>query len=284
MVVAMLIYFQRNNLRGVTFVALVTGVVGGIGFATGVLLKLIEMKSGLETNWHSILEQSYGLINGLGVAIAMELTRTRAPRVADDGRSGRWPDAFAVAFLLLLLTYLNLQKEVNDWIGAKAIHETLYFLTTRGWFDLFYLLTALAVLALLAAHLRRPLALVPPTWLGKGQMLYLMLLWWMIIGNLTKALVAFAPQRLVTEGTIHINGLLCTLMVLLWARTARQPTEAPESDFSPLIHRTAIAGLVALVLVPVVEWGVVQAIYGDKFAGNAGNHVRFGPDANTAKE
>ncbi len=30
------------------------------------MLKLIEVKSGWQTNWHSILEQTYGLMNGIG--------------------------------------------------------------------------------------------------------------------------------------------------------------------------------------------------------------------------
>ena len=40
-------------------------VLGGIGFAAASMLKLVEITSGLETNWHSILEQTTGLFNGL---------------------------------------------------------------------------------------------------------------------------------------------------------------------------------------------------------------------------
>src|SRR5581483_7228038 len=216
MVAGMLLYFQRHNLQGLTYATLITGFVGGLGFASATLFKLIEITSGLETNWHSILEQSYGFINGLGVAILMERLRPRAPRVSDDPPTHRWTEAFAVSFLLLLITYINLQKEVKDWTGAKAMPETLYFLTAHGWFDLFYFLTALTFLWLLREHLRRPLPCVPPTWLGKGQMLYLVFLWWVVIGNFMKALVSFAPQRLVTEGAIYVNALLCTLLLLLW--------------------------------------------------------------------
>ena len=50
---------------------LVCGFIGGIGFAAASMLKLVEVTSGYETNWHSILEQTTGLFNGLALAAAM---------------------------------------------------------------------------------------------------------------------------------------------------------------------------------------------------------------------
>lgn len=279
MVLAMLLFFERQNLRGVTLAMLVTGVVGGLGFASATLLKLVEMKSGLSTNWHSILEQTYGFINGLGMAVMIARLRLHAPRLSDDPPSEGRLEMFAIGFLLLLLPYMNLQHIVNDWTNAKAMPETLYFLTARGWFDLFFALTALAVLALLASHLRRPLPIVPATWPGKGQMLFLALLWVMVLGNFMKALVAFAPQRLVTEGVIYVNALLCTLMVLLWARESRAPEIRPLPDYAPLLRRALASGLAVLVLSTGLYWGIVRALYGSTFAGYAGSHVRFGPNA-----
>jgi hypothetical protein len=38
-------------------------------------------------------------------------------------------------------------------------------------------------------------------------------------------------------------------------------------------------GLAATVLCIVAEWGVVRGVYGDRFAGYAGKHIRFGPEA-----
>ena len=39
-------------------------------------------------------------------------------------------------------------------------------------------------------------------------------LWWIIVGNLSRT-VPFAEQRLITEGVIHLNACLCTLLALL---------------------------------------------------------------------
>ena len=41
------------------------------GLSTATAFKLIEVKSGWQTNWHSILEQTYGAINGIGIGFAL---------------------------------------------------------------------------------------------------------------------------------------------------------------------------------------------------------------------
>jgi hypothetical protein len=284
MTAAMWLYLWRHDLRGVVLASITTGFIGGLGFASATVFKLIELKSGVATNWHSVLEQSYGLINGLGVAVAMNQLRTRAPRVSDDPPSHRWTEVLAVFFVLVVLTFFNLRKEVNDWIGAKAILPVMYGLSTHVWFDLLYALAAIVVLLLLREQLRRPLPIVPATWLGKGQMLYLALLWWMVTGNFMKAVVAFTPQRLVTEGVITVNALFCTLMALLWAREARQPHIAADAGYGLSIKRTLAMGGIIFVVSSLTYWGAVRAIYGNTFAGYAGHHIRFGPRQTSNRE
>src|SRR5206468_2413329 len=110
MVAGMFVYLMREKLAPVTLAALVSGTIGGLGFAGAALLKLLFMKTGWTTNWHSFLEQSYGLINGIGIAAAMALLIRRTPPVSDDPPKPWWTEPGAVAFLLLLLTYMNLQQ------------------------------------------------------------------------------------------------------------------------------------------------------------------------------
>jgi hypothetical protein len=33
----------------------------------------------------------------------------------------------------------------------------------------------------------------------------------------------------------------------------------------------------------LTDWAIVRAIYGDRFAGHAGKHIRFGPNATTQR-
>src|SRR5262249_4393573 len=191
MVAGMLIYFERHGLREVTWVSLLTGFIGGFGFATATMLKLVEVKSGWNTNWHSVLEQTYGFINGLGIAVAMIFLSKRLPRVQDEagGEAGKtnagsapepgWTDIFAIAFKLLLITWLNLRKNPEAWVKAKTVPQILAGLSAQHWFDLAYLLLAAAIIWMLISHRRRALPFIPSNWLGKGQLLYLAFLWWM---------------------------------------------------------------------------------------------------------
>lgn len=285
MTAAMLLYLGRHKLHGVLLVSLTTGIVGGLGFAVATLFKLLELKGGLATNWHSFLEQTYGLINGFGVAIAMLQIRTGAPLLSEVPAKPRWTGAAAVYFVLIVITFFNLRKEVGDWIDAKTFLPVMYGIQTQLWCDLLYLLIAATMLLLLREHLRRPLPIIPASWLGRGQMLYLALLWWMVTGNFLKAVVAFAPERLVTEGVIAINALLCTLMALLWARDFRKKEIKEEikkeiadrAGYIREIKTTVIVGSTVFVLSSLLCWGIVRGLYGSAFAGHAGHHIRFGP-------
>jgi hypothetical protein len=128
-------------------------------------------------------------------------------------------------------------------------------------------------------HVRRPLAIVPEGWLGKGQWLYIGLLWWLVVGNFERALVGFTAQRLVTESVIYVVALACTCIVLT-GPSGRPGGEAPRPELPrPELARTITVGLVAAAVSIVVDSAVVRAIYGDRFAGHANLHIRFGPNA-----
>lgn len=284
MVGGMLVYFWRQGFPGLVWATLVVGFIGGFGFATATLLKLVGMTGGWQTNWHSILEQTYGFLNGFGIAIAMGWLAARAPQVNEDPRARRWTEVYAVGFVLVAVTWLNLQKNPGEWVLVKAMPSSLYGLSAQSWFNLGYAILAVAAVALLVRHLRQPLPLAPPTWLGKGQLLYLVFLWWMVIGNFERALVSFAPQRLVTEGVIYLNVVICTVLLLAGPRRSTTPPAHGPAGYSGLIKKTVAVGLVGFLLTTLADWAIVRGIYGDRFAGYAGKHIRFGPNATATKE
>ncbi len=276
-------YLRRQNLPGVIFAMLVTGLIGGFGFATATLLKLAGMTTGWQTNWHSLLEQTYGFINGIGVAVALLWLARRAPKIAEGPSAPRWAGPCAVGFVLLGVTYLNLGKNPPEWVSAKAMPAVLLGLSADAWFNLAYLALAGAFLALVAAHRRRPLPLLPTAWLGRGQLLYLVFLWWMVVGNFERALVSFAPQRLVTEGVIFLNAVLCTVGVLAGGSGGEREPAPSAIPWPRLVAKTLTVGLLAAALSVVADWAIVRGIYGDRFAGYASKHIRFGPDATATK-
>jgi hypothetical protein len=278
MAAGMWIYFRRRGWNHVLAASLITGFIGGFGFATATLLKLVEVRSGLETNWHSVLEQTYGLINGLGVGLAVWFLARTAPRLTESPLS-RWAQFGCVGFVLLVIPYLNLVKNPEVWVKAKAVPQQLYGFLAETWFNLAFLALSAAFMVLLWRHSRRRIALVPVSPLGKAQLLYLALLWCVVIGNLERALVSFAPQRLITEGVIHVNALLCTVIALAWASNPEDTRMPPAVNAPPRARFIAAVGLVAALLSVAADWGIVRAIYGNQFAGHASLHIRFGPRA-----
>ena len=248
-----------------------------------VLFLFAALGRGGKTNGPSFLKQPYGFTNGVGVGGAVGLLMRSAPRVTAAPPARRWTEPLAVGFTLLLLTYNNVHKNVEDWVEAKAMPETMYFLSAEGWFNIGYLALAVALFWLMAEHRRRPFPLIPPQWQGKAQMLYLAFLWWMVVANLMKAIGGFAPQRLITEGVILINAVLCSLMALMCARKEATLPIQPITQFAPWIRRAALVGLAGMGLFVVTCWGIIRALYSDRHAGDryARLHIRFGPNATT---
>jgi hypothetical protein len=295
MTAAALVFFRWHGLTAVVYAMLVAGFWGGFGFAAATFLKLLEVKyvplalsqwygeGSWQTNWHSILEQTYGLFNGIGIGVVMSVLARRLPPVHDEPHDRRWTEAAAVAFVLFVIPYVNLVKNVRHWIRLKAIPATLYGLPSRVWFDLGAGLLAAAGLVLLTRHARRRLHVVPESPLGQTQLLYVVLLWVIVAGNLMRAVPPFAEQRLITEGVIHVNAVVCTVLALC----APGPAGTAGSEVRTFSGRgllaTAGIGLAALFLtVAVASWGT-RAAHGDAFVKHGGYHVRFGPDAKTGK-
>jgi hypothetical protein len=285
-------YCLRSGLAEVARAALISGFIGGAGFAAASMLKLVEVTSGRETNWHSILEQTTGIFNGIGIAVAMRglAARTAAPdgavQEADaEERSPihrRWPDLLAVTFVLVGIPYVNLRKNVSAWTRAGSVPGLMYGIPAWLWFEAAALVTAAGLTVLLVRHTRRPLAVVPASVLGQGQALFLLLLAIMVIGNFERALVGFADQRLVTEGVIHVNAVICAVMLLTAdapAALAHSPAESSPRPPRTELRRVVVIGSTLAIVSIVLDWAIIRGIYGDRFAGHAGLHIRFGPRA-----
>lgn len=278
MTLGLWVWLGRRAIRGALLASLIAGFWGGCGFALAQLLKVTGILTGWQTNWHSVLEQSYGFINGLGAAVALLTLAARGPVVTDRTRVRRWTEVVAVAFVLVGITFLNLRKNPADWVKAKAMPELLYGWSPGTWFHLAYLALALAVVGLLIRHQRRPMPLLPASALGQAQWLYLVFLWWMVVGNFERAVVAFAPVRLVTEGVIFLNAVVCTVLVLGCSPTPR-PVALLTTNSPPRDRRAIGFGLVGMAVTILGSWALTLAVYGRAPVPHAGKHIRFGPDA-----
>jgi hypothetical protein len=305
-VIGGLVYFKRNNLLPAAYAMVVSGIVGGLGFVFTQCLKLLltalgnpeivsdettiaAWKHWQGTNWHSlVIEQGVGVFYGLGVGIALwHLART-VKRLEDDPPVRRWTEAFSVFFLLNVLLYVNLVKNVNDFLdGRAAVPEMMKMplfgsieFSLWGWFNIHWLAITLCTVALLVIHRKRRIEMVPKSGIGKGQLLYLIFLWAMVIGNYMKALAGFSENRLVTEGLIFINATIVTFLILAQVRSYEDFEVRTVPNYEPVFLKTTIIGTIAAILAILLATASVRGVYGDHFTGHAGMNKRFGPEAN----
>lgn len=292
MLVAVLVFLHRSREWEVLSSTLIVGFFGGLAFTGSTTIKLVLVHPGfqdrffgrvIETNWHSVLEQTFGFIAGIGVGLMMGYWSTRAVRHLEEPPVRRWAEPVCVFFVLLAISYVNIVKNLEAvWLkDPRTLADTLWGYSSYTWFYLAYGALAVTIALPLWLHYRgRELPLLPATRLGKGQLLFVVFLWWIVLGNLSRT-VPFAEQRLVTEGTIHLNACICTLFALLLPRLGRTAGEDPLPPFRLLVRNAAVAVTVGAVLVVAGEYGLVRGLWGDTFAGHAGKHIRFGPDRTT---
>ncbi len=294
MVVGMLAYCWHYNLGGLAFVTLMSGFTGGVAFSFGQLLKLIGLKTGLQTNWHSVMEQLQGLLFGIGIAITFGLIINRTPLLETEPTFPRWIEMFSVFCILIVLTYLNYRKAGQTWVDSiDSLPERMFGLPVIGWFrhsrgwigwfEIFYIALSIMLIAVLYFNLRDPIPFISSDWLGKGQLLYLIFLWWVVVINFERALVNFSPGRMITEGVITLNAVICTIVVAIGANVVPEQTGNVFS-FSDWIMSVSIWGIVVMFGTTFAFWGIKHLLYGKQHAPGASLHIRFGEESNAPKE
>lgn len=155
-------------------------------------------------------------------------------------------------------------------------------LRTRTWFNLSFVFLSLCIAALLAVHARRPLSFVPSSFLGKGQLLYFIFLWTVVIMNYEKALPGFGEQRLATEWVIFMNAVIVTFMLAYFGRE-QEPYAVPQAvqpEFGIVLRRALAAMLLTMAACALVFTSVTRMVYGNVSTSSEKNReVRFGPQA-----
>ena len=314
--IGLLLYFRKTGQKPVVFVTWLSGAFGGLALTTAQFVKVLCYSPGnprltdnpavvqawqhwRSANWHSLaLEQFAGLLYGLAIVVPLGILASRLPARRDEPRVRPWTEIFSVVFIFNILTYLNIVKNVRDWTGSRkimvngaegifrSVAEVLRAplfgsinLSAWSWFTLMWIAFTACTILVLVRHRRHPIALIPSTWLGKGQLLYLMFLWLMVIANFAKAVVAFHDSRIATEGTVMFNALICTVLILGWARQADETPAIRAADYGLYTRKALALTAVLLLSTTILYTAGFRAIYGNKPTGWGGANLRLGPDA-----
>ncbi len=220
-VVFYLIY-QRN--RAALKVTLCGFLAGGIGFVVGDFVNMLgraqwgpigSLTALQGLDYWKWMEQLFGLIMGIGVGLAflVYLRRNLIPPEEDKSRGSL--NTVGLVFLLIVMMWNNLYKNVRNWAKGNHIPEQFFAIQTYWWFLLVgMLISAMVIIAIIRHHHQR-LPLAPSSAFGRGQLLFLIILWVAIIGAFVQAFPGMARKGVFfVHTTFWITGGICSLIVL----------------------------------------------------------------------
>jgi hypothetical protein len=232
-IVCYLIYQQNRAALKVTLCGFLTG---GIGFAVGDFFNMlgraqwgpIGSLSALQgLDYWKWMEQLFGLIMGIGVGLAfLRFLRRNLIPPAEDKSSGGL-NTVGLVFLLLVMMWSNLYKNVRNWAKGDHIPEHLFGIPIHWWFLLVGFLLSAIVLIAIIRHRRHELLLAPSSAFGRGQLLFLIILWVAVLGAFVQAFPSMARKGVFfVHATFWITGGICSLIVLsLSGKPGRKPEQ-----------------------------------------------------------
>ena len=280
---ALLLYLIRRRNRVAVFMALCGFMAGGVGFAVGDFVQMLgRAQWGPIGSWEPLqgldywkwMEQLFGLIMGAGVGLVF-LRRMRAklapPAEDEDSRN---LNTVGLVFLLLVMMWSNLHKNVRNWAKGDHIPDSFFGIATEWWFLLVALLLAAAVMTAIIRHHRRNLPLAPASGFGRGQLLFLFILWVAIVGAFAQVLPSMANKgKFFVHTSFWLTGGICSLIVAALSEQTRQPeSELAASD--PSWKPTARAWT-ALLMIPVLIILLAWLTTSTHDEPLPGSHLRF---------
>jgi len=259
--VAVVFYLVRQKNRAALNVTLFGFLAGGIGFAVGDFFNMLgraqwgpighyEALQGLD--YWKWMEQLFGLIMGLGVSMAF-LRRLRPKLVQpEEDQSGENLNTIGLIFLLLIMMWDNLHKNVINWANGKHIPEHLFGIPAQWWFLIVGLLLSAIILTAIIMRRRQNLPLAPSSDFGRGQLLFLIVLWIAIAGAFTQALPGMARKgTFFVHLTFWITGGICSLIVLVLSDKPRPLSKIQIVD-SDKFWKPGLRHSISWLLVPAL--------------------------------
>ncbi|MBL7186261.1 MAG: hypothetical protein ISS70_08030 [Phycisphaerae bacterium] len=281
--IALVLYLVRRQNRAALLMALCGFLAGGIGFAVGDFVQMLgRAQWGPIGRWEALqgldywkwMEQLFGLIMGAGVGfVFLRWMRAKlAPPDEDD--EGRNLNTVGLIFLLLVMMWSNLHKNVRTWAKGDHIPEQFFGIATGWWFLLVALLLSAMIFAAIIRHRRQQLPLAPSTAFGRGQLLFLIILWVAIVGAFTQALPGMARKgTFFVHTTFWITGGICSLIVVIFSGNVRPPESqlaASDTAWKPSLRSWA-----AWLLVPILIILLAYLTVSSHDEPLPGSHLRF---------
>lgn len=286
----LLAYHYHHNNRAGIMLTLYGLMAGGLGFAIGNFINIPD-KVRWEPFWrHEFLrgfdhwkwtEQSFGLIMGAIVALgAHRLLRGGLSDGPEEARPARLRINELAAFALLaVIPWSNLYKNVVNWTKqGKLTAEPMFGLPPWAWILILGAMLSVSVILALYRYRQNRLPLTPASPLGKGQLLFLFLMWVTAMGALLQAFPLASKGALFVHWSFWFTCALCTLLVMGLTGEAAEALE-PGVDKSDRRWNVGLGFWCAIVLSPALIALLSVATMKMQTKPDDGALLRFGPNA-----
>lgn len=221
--IALMLYHYRTQNRIALQLSLVGLLAGGIGFAVADWVNMAgRAKWGLIGSSETLraldswkwMEQLFGLIMGLGVAIGFSRIAKHSVSPEEDQVPGRLR-AVALWFLLIVMPWENLHKNVQTWTEGNYLAEGLFGFSPQQWIFLVAVLLSLLIALVIWQYHQNGLPMISTDAFGRAQMLFLLVLWIALVADFTRALPGMKSKGvLFVHLTFWLTALACTFIVL----------------------------------------------------------------------
>ena len=282
--VAVVFYLIRQKNLAVLNVTLFGFLAGGVGFAVGDFVQMLgraqwgpvgrfEALQGLD--YWKWMEQLFGLIMGIGVGLVF-LRRLRPKLVppTEDRDVGNL-NTIGLLFLLIVMMWANLHKNVINWAKGNHIPEHLLGIPAQWWFLIVGLILSAMILVAIIRRRRQDLPLAPSGDFGRGQLLFLVILWITVAGAFTQALPAMAGKGIFfVHVTFWITAGICSLIVL---GLSGKPGIQPEAQItaSDQFWKSKMRHWISWLLIPILIILLTYLTVSSHDEPIPGSHLRF---------
>jgi hypothetical protein len=282
--VAMVLYLIRRRDRAAWMIALCGFLAGGVGFAVGDFVQMLG-----RAQWGPIgrfislqgldywkwMEQLFGLIMGLGVGcVFLRGVRRKLVRPVED-QTGGYLNTVALLFLLLVMMWSNLYKNVENWAKGDHIPDLFFNIRTEWWFLFVGLLLSAMVLVAIIRHRRQELPLAPASAFGRGQLLFLLILWVAVIGAFVQAFPRMDHKGVFfVHTTFWITAGIASLIVLM---LSDKSVHLPEDQLTASDHswKPGMRFWISCLLIPVLIFVLAYLTTSLSDEPLPGSHLRF---------
>jgi len=284
MFIAIIVYLIYQQNRAALKVMLCGFLAGGIGFTVGDFVNMLgraqwgpigSLTALQGLDYWKWMEQLFGLIMGIGVSLAFLRFLQRNLIPPDEDQSNGILNTVGLVFLLIVMMWNNLYKNVRNWAKGNHIPEYFFGIRTYWWFLLIGLLISAMVLLAIIKHRRQKLPCAPSSEFGRGQLLFLVILWVAVIGAFMQAFPAMIRKGVFfVHTTFWITGGICSLIVLGFSGKPNYRLE-PKLTASDSFWKPGIRYWISWLLIPVLISLLAYLTLSLDEKPLTGSHLRF---------